>query len=457
MRIPRPSSIVVAVAVAATALVTPRAEESSVEAPVVELVAASRTSKRVAPGIKLIKIRHRRPLQRVFALRVDVSGKPVADVALAQNRLPRLERTRSMAKRHKAIAAVNGDFAIHGGRPARAYAEDGTLGQTSFVAGPNFAVSRDGKKTHMGAPAETITVRKLGAEDLTAHRWNNGKPTRNGSALYSPAGGRFGRPPRNACSARLRGSGGLRWVDGREQIGRDYEVEVARCSKDRLRRRGGVVVSARPGSTDAVLIQSLTPAETVTVSWTFRWPRVMDSLGGFPRLVAKGKVVARRCDASLCARHPRTGLGFTKKGQLLLVVVDGRRPGWSTGMTLKRFATEMKRLGAVNAMNLDGGGSSTMVVRGRIVNRPSDGSERSVSGAVLVHRRRDKGEAVGEPSPLDPLEALVPLRSGSVYPGFTDPASTGGMLDALARGALGPPTRLPPELRDIVRVFRASR
>ena len=72
-------------------------------------------------------------------------------------------------------------------------------------------------------------------------------------------------------------------------------------------------------------------------------------------------------------------------GKLLLVTVDGRQPGVSAGMTLEMLAEVLLEFGAVDAMNLDGGGSTTMVIHNGIVNRPSDQTgERPVSDAILV-------------------------------------------------------------------------
>ena len=76
---------------------------------------------------------------------------------------------------------------------------------------------------------------------------------------------------------------------------------------------------------------------------------------------------------------------MTADGSLLLVTVDGRRAGWSAGVTLPEAARLMRSLGARDALNLDGGGSTAMTVRGRVVNRPSDaGGERPVSDALVV-------------------------------------------------------------------------
>jgi exopolysaccharide biosynthesis protein len=83
-------------------------------------------------------------------------------------------------------------------------------------------------------------------------------------------------------------------------------------------------------------------------------------------------------------RQPRTFVGVDGRGRLLIVEVDGRQPGYSEGMTLPEEAAFMKSLGAVNAMNLDGGGSSAMVVNGQVVTSPSDATGQRPVGDALV-------------------------------------------------------------------------
>ncbi len=85
--------------------------------------------------------------------------------------------------------------------------------------------------------------------------------------------------------------------------------------------------------------------------------------------------------------NPRTMIGRTASGRLLLVVCDGRQPDWSVGLPLRDAVRVMRHLGAVDAMALDGGGSSTLVVNGQVVNSPSDGAERPVSDALLLIAR----------------------------------------------------------------------
>ncbi len=89
-------------------------------------------------------------------------------------------------------------------------------------------------------------------------------------------------------------------------------------------------------------------------------------------------------DHMILRRHPRTLAGVTKKGSLILATIDGRDPGVTVGANMFEAAQLMKWLGARNAINLDGGGSTTMVVKNKVVNHPSDGAERPVGDALLV-------------------------------------------------------------------------
>jgi hypothetical protein len=100
-------------------------------------------------------------------------------------------------------------------------------------------------------------------------------------------------------------------------------------------------------------------------------------VSGSTLLVAAGRNIAPRSDIT-----PRTAAGVDRDGRfLMLLVVDGRRPAYSAGLSFPELADEMIRLGCSDALNLDGGGSSTLVMRDqstgayRLVNRPSDGHD----------------------------------------------------------------------------------
>jgi exopolysaccharide biosynthesis protein len=89
-------------------------------------------------------------------------------------------------------------------------------------------------------------------------------------------------------------------------------------------------------------------------------------------------------------RNPRTIAGVDAQGRTLLVTADGRQTT-ALGLSIKESADVARSLGMVDAINLDGGGSTTMVVNGQVVNSPSDAAgQRPVGDALLVlPRRRD--------------------------------------------------------------------
>lgn len=148
------------------------------------------------------------------------------------------------------------------------------------------------------------------------------------------------------------------------------------------------------------LLQGLTPGDSLELRVDLD-PAIGPQdhvMGGGPRIVRDGKVSVEDEGGTLGesfarARHPRTAIGF-KGRKLYLLVVDGRQPGYSAGMSLPELAQAMVDLGCTEALNMDGGGSSVLWVRGSVLNRPSDGRERSVANGLLVFSTAPKGEAV---------------------------------------------------------------
>src|SRR5512141_683705 len=115
-------------------------------------------------------------------------------------------------------------------------------------------------------------------------------------------------------------------------------------------------------------------------------------MGGWPRLIIHGASVADSVDklegtfpGFSAGRHPRTAVGFSRdSATLFLVTVDGRQES-RAGMSLVELAKLMLDLGVYEGMNLDGGGSTTMVVNGKLANSPSDKTgERAVGSGLLV-------------------------------------------------------------------------
>jgi hypothetical protein len=152
----------------------------------------------------------------------------------------------------------------------------------------------------------------------------------------------------------------------------------------------GAVLVAR-GAQGPRLAAEAPVGQAVTVRLTLRpdWTGVVDALGGGPLIVRDGRPVFRAQEEfstyQLSIRHPRSAVGQTADGRIVMLAVDGRQAGYSVGMTNFELALALMRFGVIKGSALDGGGSTTMAFDGKVLNRPSDGSERAVAEALLVH------------------------------------------------------------------------
>lgn len=141
--------------------------------------------------------------------------------------------------------------------------------------------------------------------------------------------------------------------------------------------------------------------DTLSVDGSPGPAHAMQVVGGYPELLDQGRRVGDLAVGDrpgfASSRHPRTAVGFdAEAGVLWLVVVDGRQVPWSDGMSLPELADLFVSLGADEALNLDGGGSSTMTLGESVANRPSDLSgERRVGNSLWVVR--DPTACLGNP------------------------------------------------------------
>ena len=120
-----------------------------------------------------------------------------------------------------------------------------------------------------------------------------------------------------------------------------------------------------------------------------QWKDVKHIISGGPYLVRNGNVYIDIAEEKLLAiggRNPRTAIGYTADNNLIILTADGRE-GSSIGMTLTELASLMKSLGCVNAINLDGGGSTVMYVNGQIVNQPPQVGGIALSNAVVISKK----------------------------------------------------------------------
>jgi hypothetical protein len=123
--------------------------------------------------------------------------------------------------------------------------------------------------------------------------------------------------------------------------------------------------------------------------------KVQTAVGGGPVLLQDGQVSIANNDELKFAgkaindKHPRTAMGYTANGELIILVVEGRFPGKAEGLSLTQTALLMQQIGCIEALNLDGGGSSCMLVNGKNTIRPSDKEgQRAVPGVFIIKTRR---------------------------------------------------------------------
>lgn len=189
----------------------------------------------------------------------------------------------------------------------------------------------------------------------------------------------------------------------------DFMVkEIEQGVGDRLIERPSVILSGH-GLAKTFLEENISTGDTISlvVELLPGIEKIKELVSGFPQIVKDGTNYAlegyeEEGGSSTFAtdRHPRTGAGYSEdKSKLYLVVVDGRQFNLSRGMSLPELADFMIGIGVYTGLNLDGGGSSEMIVKGEIVNSPSDGGERPISNALLVRS--------SEPAVFSELE-LIP-------------------------------------------------
>ena len=154
---------------------------------------------------------------------------------------------------------------------------------------------------------------------------------------------------------------------------------------------GGQVISVHGTAQEA--FAGVKAGDKVTIGESFgkELDAAQNIIGAGPELLRDGRVNVTAAQEQFPndiarGRAPRTAVGIKADGKVILLVVDGRQ-SHSIGATLAETAQLLQKFGAVNGFNLDGGGSSEMVLQGQIMNSPSDGGERAVGSAIVVTGR----------------------------------------------------------------------
>ncbi len=296
------------------------------------------------------------------------------------------ERTSTLLRRLgdsvQVLGGVNADFFLFTppGVPTNAH-----VGRHRLITGPNaqpvFALDAEGRP-YLGT-LQLHGNANLGGSSFPILGWNRMVP--NGLALFD----------RNWGSRLDTASAVVEVMLSPEAQRRVMLVDTTADGMSLL--SGGVVLVAGRNASPALraALLGLKAGDLVDAEVRLAPFDPREAVGGRPIVVIDSAITlaARDTVSFSVTRHPRTAVGVSRDGRRLwLVTVDGRQPAHSAGMSLLELGILMRDLGAVQAINLDGGGSTALVIRNRhgelvVANRPSDAQgERAVGNALALVR-----------------------------------------------------------------------
>ena len=340
---------------------------------------------RVAPGLEYVHERIGEAPWSIHVVKVDrTSAHFQLAATLAQDHIYGLASVTEQIEglsgpARSPVVAINGDFfhirpGPYQGDPLGLQIVKGEL--VSAPTGASFWVDRDGRP-HISAVQAAF--RATGPEGMNLTFGLNQKREADEAVLYTPSVGESTRT-----------TTGVEWILEREgdglwlplQAGGQCQARVAAIRTDGNTPLEPDIMVLSLGPELAEELQTLTPGMTITLHLKTSpdLTGVTAALGGGPILLHEGQASSWEHRPQ---RHPRTAIGWNRES-LFLVVVDGRQKGLSIGMDYTELSALMLRLGCTEAMNLDGGGSSTLWLGGQVMNSPSDGRQRRVANSLIV-------------------------------------------------------------------------
>lgn len=292
------------------------------------------------------------------------------------------ESLAQMTRRTGAIAAINADFFPFTGDPLGMMVRNRELlslpypGRSAFGWGPTASQSAQ--------PVARLSMTLEGGGPIPIPQFNEACKA-NSLALNSERAGVAQSSTINCVNAVIK------VVEGNFTVGSKVIGEVQYLMTDTASipiAPGNKLLTAT--GTMMPFVSTLRPGQRITIDLQvdgFDWTKIDNVIGGGPQLVRNGALAVDATEQGFDAafttrRHPRTAVGRTSDGDLWWVTVDGRQQ-ISDGATLEELARVMQRLGCQEAINLDGGGSTSINVLGQTVSRPSEGREREIANGVV--------------------------------------------------------------------------
>ena len=274
------------------------------------------------------------------------------------------QKLKAIASAHQAVAAINGGyFALDGSLIGNTRINGQTAGTTYF------------ERTSLGfMPDGTLklaTSQYYGVVEIAGVNCPRGE---NNTILYNSLFGNY---------------------TGTNEFGKEYVVQngkvIAINQANSFIPTDAQVISVHGTAQDAFAKVRIGDKISIGENFGPELDSASTIVGAGPELLRNGQLhvtaVQEQFPSDIAkGRAPRTALGIKADGKIILMVIDGRQ-SHSIGTTLTETAQLLQKFGAVNGFNLDGGGSSEMVLQGQILNSPSDGGERPVGSGLILTRR----------------------------------------------------------------------
>lgn len=333
------------------------------------------STKDLAPGLVYHHLAWGSPaVQEAHVLAWDVTAKGIDIVpVLAHGSLFGYETISQMAAQINPLGGINGGFFDPFGRPLGPLVADGQVITSGVENTPAFYLTADGIP-HIG-PIFLDARAKIGDAVVVLDGINRPR-AQDKVILFSRDYGMTTREKAAGISLVV-AKGAL--TDIKRNVG---GVEIP---------ADGYVLSVYGPRAAALENLPLRTGDRVDLSVFYKSVEtgapLLFAAAGEPQLLRGGKIDAQAIAQSriLAGRSPRTAIALVPPHLVLLVAVDGRNPTASVGMTLTELAEFLRRLGATEAVNLDGGASTTMVLGTKVVNQPSLNMERPTAfGLFLV-------------------------------------------------------------------------
>jgi exopolysaccharide biosynthesis protein len=357
--------------------------------------------KLIHPGVEYAEVTRTIDNQpvRMNLLRLDLT-KVRLDVVHALDAAIGTETVSSIAMRKHALAAINAGFfrldtSAYAGDPAGIFQIDGDLLSEANSNRVALLIDNASCETCKSPKLRTaITIARL---DSFAELWSEKRRSNisgidrqlkdNEIVLYTPEFGIVTPHSESSITEIIIDSNkritSVSETNGGTKIPKGGFILAASGSK-----RAELSATGVKGKEGLIILGSYIE-NPATSNAKMAFTHVEDIVGGVPQLIKNGQIditwqEEKSSKSFVETRHPRTAVAKLKDGKFLMITVDGRSES-SGGISLYDLAAYLLELGATDAMNLDGGGSTTMYLDGKVVNSPSDkGGERKVSDAILV-------------------------------------------------------------------------